>query len=556
MGRWLCDILARSAAGWMVCTATVLTLACGALADTDSSDANDVDEAVLRRLSEAGIEPTEKGIRSWLVDLEPSADHEKRAREALKLLGSNDWRKREQATATLLSLPAVPNEQLEQATQGDDPEVAARAKEVLRRRGEGISPILRASFRVIGARGYHNCLEPMLNVLPLCRRAHVRRSAGEALKAIVKSGDFEAIRRAFDASGPEIRMVLIEPLAVSLGPDRSEKLTQWMNRGKPEIRIRAAVAMLNLQNRAGLKGLVDLLDANDPKVRSQSVSALRAVTGQYFGLNPTESAKGRQAGIKKWSQWVDRKGSSAKLRMPARLVQGCRGDMGGNYLVACGYKNKVEEVDPHGKVVWSHEVKGAWSAEKLPDGDVLVAAYSENKVIVVNAKGLRVWEYDVNCLNAELLPNGNYLVANYRDKRVIEVTREKTIAWSYTTPGTCADAERLPSGNTLVAAGNSVEEVTREGKVVWEHDFGTQVYGVQHLANGNVLVALLSRNRIEEMNRDKKVVWSHNANSAVDAFRLPSGNTLITENSVAYEITPEGKKLWSRDGLSYGTLRK
>ncbi len=515
-----------------------------------------MDDAVLGLLKEAGIEPTEKGIRSWLVDLNPSADHEKRARDALKMLGDKDWRKREQATSTLLSLPAVPTDQLEEASRSDDPEVAARAKEILRRRGEGISPILRASFRVIAARGYHECLEPVLSVLPLCRKAHVRRSAAEALRAIATPGDFETIRRVFDAAATETRIILIEPLAVTLGPDRSEKLTQWMNRGKPEIRIRAAVAMLNLKNRSGLKALVDLLDANDPQVRSQSLSTLRAVTGQYFALNPTESAGDRRAGIKKWSQWVDAKGSSAELRLPARLVQGCRGNLGGNYLLAYGYKQKVEEIDPRGKVVWSHQAQGAWSAEKLPNGDVLIAAYSENKLIVVNAKSERVWEYGINCLNAELLPNGNFLVANYSGNRVIEVTREKEIAWSYKTPGSCTDAERLPSGNTLVAAGSSVTEVTPEGKTVWEHSFGTQVYSVQHLPNGNVLVALLSRSRIEEVDRDKKVVWTHKVNSPADAFRLPGGNTLVTGNNVAYEITPEGKKLWSRDGLSYGTLRK
>jgi HEAT repeat protein len=521
-----------------------------------ADDAGDVDAGFLETLRAAGVEPNERAICSWLKDLRPKADHQRLAREYVKQLGAEDWKKREQATRSLLSLPAIPAGLLEEATKSDDPEVAGRAREVLQRRGEGVSPILRAAFKVIAARGYRSCLQPALDALPLCSRQHVLQSGADALEALAQPGDIKAIQKAMGSANADVRVALIEPLAALVGEKGSSQLAPWMNKGEPKVRLAAAVAMLNLKNPAGLKGLVDLLDAKQPMVRSQAAGTLRSVTGKYFGYGATGDRQARKTAAAKWARWVREKGASAKLHLPARVGWGCRGDLGGNYLVAYGYKNKVEEVDPRGHVVWSCEVKGAWSAEKLPDGNVLIAAYSENKVVLADKEGKRVWEYGTNCLNVELLPNGNFLVADYGNSRVLEISRDKEVVWSHKTNGSCADAERLANGNTLVAAGNSVREITPEGKVVWDNDLGTQVYSVQHLPGGNVLVSLLSRNVVQEVSREGKVVWKHAVSSPSDAFRLPGGNTLITGNAQAYELTPEGKKLWIRDGLSYGSLRK
>jgi hypothetical protein len=544
-GRWLC--------------AVAVLLVAGTVAADDgetAGDGNSISPRLLRTLRDAGIEPTAEGIRAWLEHLRPSSDHRKLARRYVAELASKDWRKRESATRSLLSLPTIPGGLLDKAARSDDPEVAARAKEILARRGEGISPVLRAAFCVIEKRRYRSCLEATLESLPLCRRPYVRQTAADALVAIVRPGDLETVQKAFEAADTRTRMVLMAPLAAALGQERSDRLARWMRRGDPQVRLRAAVAMLNLKNRHGLDGLVDLLDANDPQIRTFAAATLRSVTGTCLDYKPTGPAEARRKGMEKWTQWVQEEGQKVKLRLPARVGWGCRGDLGGNYLVAYGYKHKVEEVAPDGSVVWSHEAKGAWSAEKLPDGNVLIAAYSENKVVLVNPEGKRIWEYGTNCLNAELLPNGNFLVADYSGNRVIEINRDKEVVWTYKTGGSCADAERLPNGNTLVACGSDVREVTPGGQIVWEHNVGTQVYSVQHLPTGNLLVSLLSRSRVEEITRKGKTVWTQNINSPSDAFRLPNGNTLVTGSGTAFEVTPEGKKIWSRDGLSYGTLRK
>ena len=77
----------------------------------------------------------------------------------------------------------------------------------------------------------------------------------------------------------------------------------------------------------------------------------------------------------------------------------------GNTLIACGNGNRVIEVDPSGKTVWSIEQK------ELPGIEL-------------------AW---VTTLHA--LPNGNVIFGNChageKNPQVIEVTRDKQVVWKF-----------------------------------------------------------------------------------------------------------------------------
>ena len=98
---------------------------------------------------------------------------------------------------------------------------------------------------------------------------------------------------------------------------------------------------------------------------------------------------------------------------------------------------------------------------------------------------------------------------------------------------------------------------TTAGKVVWEFSAGgSQSYGVRRLPNGNTLICDSATGKVVEVTPGKKIVWVFSEPTVCDAFRLPSGNTLLTSGRRFAEVTPDKKVVWSKDGASYGTARK
>lgn len=132
----------------------------------------------------------------------------------------------------------------------------------------------------------------------------------------------------------------------------------------------------------------------------------------------------------------------------------------GNYLVCHEGDGKVREYDPAGKVVWTytldlagrpespgHGVEGhgtaCYGAVRLKNGHTLIACGNGNRVIEVDPAGKTVWSVEqkelpgitlawVTTLHA--LPNGNVIFGNCHagksNPQVVEVTRDKKVVWS------------------------------------------------------------------------------------------------------------------------------
>ncbi|HVJ67589.1 MAG TPA: WD40 repeat domain-containing protein [Caulifigura sp.] len=133
----------------------------------------------------------------------------------------------------------------------------------------------------------------------------------------------------------------------------------------------------------------------------------------------------------------------------------------GNYLVCHEGDGKVREYDPSGMVVWTytldlagrpespgHGVEGhgtsCYCALRLKNGNTLIACGNGNRVIEVDPAGKTVWSVDqkelpgielawVTTLHA--LPNGNVIFGNCHagenNPQVIEVTRDKKVVWTF-----------------------------------------------------------------------------------------------------------------------------
>ena len=133
----------------------------------------------------------------------------------------------------------------------------------------------------------------------------------------------------------------------------------------------------------------------------------------------------------------------------------------GNYLVCHEGDGKVREYDRAGKVVWSYALElgdrprspghgpeghgvEVFGAVRLENGNTLIAGGNNNRIIEVTPAGKIVWSIDqrelpgitlawVTTLHA--LPNGNVIVGNCHagpeNPQLFEVTRDKKVVWTF-----------------------------------------------------------------------------------------------------------------------------
>jgi hypothetical protein len=146
----------------------------------------------------------------------------------------------------------------------------------------------------------------------------------------------------------------------------------------------------------------------------------------------------------------------------------------GNYLVCHEGEGQVCEYDPSGKIVWSYKLDLAgrersaghgpeghgtevFGAMRLPNGNTMIAGGNNNRVFEVTPAGKIVWSIDHTELpgitfawmtTLELLPNGNLIIGNTHagpeNPQLIEVSRDKKVVWTF--------KDHKNFGNNLVAA--------------------------------------------------------------------------------------------------------
>ncbi len=457
----------------------------------------------------------------------------------------------------LLIMPTLPTEALIAASEGDDPEVRWRAKRVLDIGKPEATKTMHAALKVIAASKINGLMPELLAAIPLCDKRHLQQAALDAAEAAATKEDAKVLREALKSDLAQVRIAATLALAEALGKGATDDLYGMLTDKDDGVKTAAARAIANFGDRKSLPVLLSLLESEDLQARVSSSAALRQLSGKHFGFAAYDTADKREKVVAQWKEWVEGDGQTAELTFPLRKFGSGVGYLAGNTLLAYGYQNKVEERTPEGKVIWSYQSNGCWSAEKMANGNVLIAEYNGNRVIQVDPEGKVVWDYQVNNpLNAKPLENGNVLIAQHSGNLALEVSPDKKIVWQHKTQNNCSDVHRLENGNTLISCyGSNVIEVTPDGKEVWSYPL-SQSYGCSPLANGNILITNFGDGKVVEVTRDKKVVWETTENNAVDAFRLPNGNTLITGGNRFVEVTPDKKIIWELSGCSYGTARR
>jgi hypothetical protein len=139
----------------------------------------------------------------------------------------------------------------------------------------------------------------------------------------------------------------------------------------------------------------------------------------------------------------------------------------GTLLVAHLDLGKVVEYDWDGKALWSQNVSNCWSAEQLPNGNILAATSGAQVVREINRQGETVWQWTPadapgykfsNTQTAIRLPDGNTIINNWFERlpgnldssnapvQAIEVTPDKKIVWalrSWTPPAVLGQSSTI-----------------------------------------------------------------------------------------------------------------
>ncbi len=158
--------------------------------------------------------------------------------------------------------------------------------------------------------------------------------------------------------------------------------------------------------------------------------------------------------VKEFKLHVDHPSVHSDVRLARKLPNG-------HYLVAHENDGAVREYDDAGKVIWEYKLDLAnrpespghgpeghgthvYSAYRLPNGNTLIGGGNNNRVLEVDPTGKIVWSIDHDELPGitlawvtmlEILPNGNVIIGNCHagptNPQLIEVTRDKKVVWTF-----------------------------------------------------------------------------------------------------------------------------
>ena len=212
-----------------------------------------------------------------------------------------------------------------------------------------------------------------------------------------------------------------------------------------------------------------------PKAGYQGRVEIHAYQRLKDGLTMVaESGNGRLVEVDKNGRIVHEVALTVEKPNPHRDTRLARKLDNGNYLVCHEGDGKVREYDRNGKVVWTYALDLAgrprapghgpeghgtevFGAIRLPSGNTLIAGGNNNRVIEVTPAGKIVWSLDQKELpditlawvtTLERLPNGNLIIGNTHagpeNPQLFEVTRDKKVVWTF--------KDFTTFGNSLAAA--------------------------------------------------------------------------------------------------------
>ena len=516
--------------------------------------AADTTDAHIQLLRTNGLEPVVASLRQFLRSLIPSEELEKRQTALIKQLGDVEFGRREAALAELLRMPAVSRPLLQQAVDGDDPEIRWRSQIVLKRADSQDAArqrdeLLFAVFAVIHDKTLKGLTEPALAAVPFCREKRLQRIARDAIRTTAEPPDADLLRGALRAESAPLRIAALVALERLLSKKAEADLLPLLEDEDDHVCIETAWVLANQGSRKCLPTLARLLDSNDFSIRLRSAHTLRELTGKQFSYAAYRPKDRRVEAAGAWRAWIEQNAKTAKLKYPIHMTE----PMLGRTLVCFRKGNRVIELNAAGEKVWEVQIPQPTGCQGLLNGHRLIASYSGRMVVEYDASGKEVWRKQLHCrpFSVRRLENGSTLIAGSSGNGFLEVRPGgKSTRWK-ALRGEPMDARRLDNGHTLVALQKShkVVEVDQRRRTVWEVLNMSTPRSAQRLKNGNTLVSQTRGGKVVELDAAGRVVWSQaGLKMPMDSQRLSNGHTLIAESRGALEVDRGGQVVWSFKG--------
>lgn len=314
-----------------------------------------------------GIDPTADSLTSFLRDLNPN-----RVAPLIEQLVADDFRKRQQAMQRLVQLPRVPAGLLQAAANGRVPELAWRAKLILKQRDNTEpSRLVFAVLQTIRTKTLPIPSGVLLAAITSLEEDHLVVAARGALAATASPQDADVLRRALKSQHTQQRIAAVVALAKLLGSEAKRDIEPLLDDGSAWVRLACAISLAGMGDRQALNDLASLLSANEYRIRARSVEILRALTGKSFGYGPFDEPDRRITAVRDWKKWAAGDGQTVELRLPLKnnLLQPT---VRGRFLLAI--KGECELYVNGKRVLTTSGGKRRQSDEiSLKAGDVIVA---------------------------------------------------------------------------------------------------------------------------------------------------------------------------------------
>ena len=175
-------------------------------------------------------------------------------------------------------------------------------------------------------------------------------------------------------------------------------------------------------------------------------------------------------------------------------IMSCQPLTNGNILVNECDAGRISEMDRHGKILRSFDVKAKGMGHKTarlirltPQGTLLVGECYSHKLREYDMTGnmLKEWALPM-AYGASRLANGNTLISGYKPAKLVEVDAAGKTVWSLTAAelpaalniGSFCEATRLADGNTFIACASRSSKpgprvvyllVAPDKHIVWHH---------------------------------------------------------------------------------------
>jgi hypothetical protein len=527
-------------------------------ADADADNDAESDE---RTLLAAKVRVDAKSLLELFRKRSPDAAARVQIEKWIEQLGSISFAEREEASAELEAMGAETKGLLRRATHHVDLEIRKRASHALSvvEHKDYSSDVLLAALRLLARRPPEQMIDVLLEYAPhadddedadifeqVCRTLAAGKRGGAADPLLV---------RALKDASPRKRAAAVSALCRAGCREHFPAARGLLRDEDPEVRRRAAQALLEAREKAAVPVLIDLL-AELPRPQADSIeSLLLQLPGDDPPKGSLENAVARARYRDAWAVWWKHHGETfdlAKVELTPRwrdytlaiCIDAMRGRARSGGLV---------EYDGQGHKRWQMPGLGLpVDAQVLDEKRILVVEYRPGQVTERNRDGDILRRISVNGipLEARRLPNGRTLITTREG--VVEVDRNDKEVWGISTDRTefLVTACPLRGGEiALCYRSGQLERRNRDGKVLASFRAGMlfRPYGthIQALPNGHILVPLYYENKVVEYDPTGRVVWQASYARPMSAQRLPNGRTLVASYAAAAyaELDKEGREV-------------